>query len=130
MIKMTKKSEIYKCEICGNIVEVLHVGDGTLVCCGQNMTNMKEKTSDEGREKHIPVIEKTKSNVIITVGEIPHPMTEEHHIEWIELETKTTTLKIFLNPTDAPKAKFDTTEYIICARIYCNIHGLWKKDMQ
>ena len=130
MIKMTKKSEIYKCEICGNIVEVLHVGDGTLVCCGQNMTNMKEKTLDEGQEKHVPVIEKIDSKVIVKVGEIPHPMEEAHHIEWIELETKNHTQKVFLNPTDEPKAEFDTTGEILSARAHCNIHGLWKKDMQ
>ena len=127
---MTKKSEIYKCEICGNIVEVLHVGDGTLVCCGQNMTNMKEKTADEGQEKHVPIIEKTDSKVIINVGEIAHPMEEAHHIEWIELEIKTKNSKVFLTPTDEPKAEFSTTEDIIRARAYCNIHGLWKKDMQ
>ncbi|NOR85137.1 desulfoferrodoxin [archaeon] len=126
---MTKKSEIYKCEICGNIVEVLHVGDGTLVCCGQDMTNMEEKTTDESQEKHTPVIEKTDSKVLVKIGEIPHPMEEAHYIEWIELETKTTTQKIFLNPNDEPKAEFNLKEDIISARTYCNIHGLWKKDM-
>ena len=124
---MTKKSEIYKCEICGNIVEVLHVGDGTLVCCGQNMTNMKEKTADEGQEKHMPVIEKIDSKITVKIGEIPHPMEEAHHIEWIELETKNQTTKIFLTPTDEPKAEFDTSEDILRARAYCNLHGLWKK---
>ena len=127
---MSKKSEIYKCEICGNIIEILHVGDNPLVCCGQNMTNMKEKTADDGQEKHVPVIEKTDSKVIVKIGEIAHPMTEEHHIEWIELETKTNTQKVFLKITDEPKAEFDTREDIVRARVYCNIHGLWKKDMQ
>ncbi len=127
---MTKKSEIYKCEICGNIVEVLHIGAGTLVCCGAPMTNMDEKTSDEGQEKHVPVIEKTDTGIIVNIGHIPHPMEETHHIEWIELETTDKLQKKFLSSDSEPKAEFETTDNLLSARAYCNIHGLWKKDMR
>ncbi|MCK5474781.1 MAG: desulfoferrodoxin FeS4 iron-binding domain-containing protein, partial [Candidatus Aenigmarchaeota archaeon] len=94
---MTKKSEIYKCKICGNIVDVLHIGAGTLVCCGAPMTNMDEKTSDEGQEKHVPVLEKTDTGIIVNIGHIPHPMEETHHIEWIEIETTDKIQKKFLS---------------------------------
>jgi superoxide reductase len=85
---MTKKGQIYKCEICGNIVEVLDEGVGELVCCGQPMKLIEEKTEDEGKEKHVPIIERNEEGVKIKVGSVPHPMTEEHYIEWIEISTE------------------------------------------
>lgn len=82
---MTKKLQVYKCEKCGNIVEVLHEGAGQLVCCGQPMKLFTENTVDAAQEKHVPVIEKTEKGYKVKVGSIPHPMEEKHYIEWIEL---------------------------------------------
>jgi superoxide reductase len=120
---MTKKFEIYKCEVCGNIVEVLHAEQGDLVCCGKPMVLMSEKTQDpEKGEKHLPVI---KDNKVI-IGEIEHPMTEEHYIEWIEAaDDKNNKCKVFLSPNNKPEAEFPFS--VKSAREYCNLHGLWKK---
>ena len=117
---MTQKKQIYKCEICGNIVEVLHEGVGTLVCCGQPMKLQTEKTKDEGKEKHIPIIEGVK----VKVGSVEHPMTKEHHIEWIEANCDGKTCRVFLTSGDKPKAEFQFN--VKKARAYCNLHGLWK----
>ncbi len=125
---MTKKREIYKCEICGNIIEVLHEGVGTLVCCGQPMNLMNEKTNEEGNEKHIPIIEKNKEGVKIKVSSVEHPMTKEHYIEWIETSTKDMESKKFLSPGDKPEAVFPSKTGKTKAREYCNIHGLWKSE--
>jgi len=119
---MTNQKEIYKCEICGNIVEVLHTGIGTLVCCGKNMTLMDEKAKEEGSEKHLPVIE----GKIVKIGSIAHPMEEKHYIEWIEASDGEKSCKIFLKPGDEPKAEFNFE--VKQVKTYCNIHGLWKKS--
>lgn len=123
---MTKKLEVYKCEICGNIVEVLHARMGKLVCCGQEMKLYTEKTVDQGKEKHVPVIEKTQNAVRVKVGSVQHPMEENHYIEWIEIETIDGIQRKFLKPGSVPEAEFETSEEIILAREYCTIHGLWK----
>ena len=124
---MTQKFEIYKCEICGNIVEMTHEGVGTLVCCGQPMTKMVEKSSDAGNEKHLPVVEKAEHGTVIKIGSIPHPMEEKHYIEWIEAFNKDgKVVKIMLKPGDKPEAEFKVDVESIVARAYCNIHGLWK----
>ena len=126
---MTKLKQIYKCEICGNIVEVLHDGVGTLVCCEQNMKLMLENADDSAsKEKHIPVIEKDKEGVIIKVGSIPHPMEEKHYIEWIEISTDNGESKKFLTPGMNPESKFPIKAKAVKARAYCNIHGLWKSQ--
>lgn len=118
---MTQLNEIYKCNVCGNIVEVLHTGAGELVCCGQPMQLMKENTVDASKEKHVPVIEENK----IKVGSEPHPMTEEHHIEWIEAVYEDGAReRKFLKPGDQPE--FESTMKIKSARAYCNLHELWK----
>ena len=121
---MTKKLEIYKCNICGNIVEVLHEGVGQLVCCGQPMELLKAKTADEGKEKHVPVIKKN-GKIKVKVGSVPHPMEEKHHIEWIQIVADGKAFRKFLNPGDNPEAEFSVTAANIEAREYCNIHGLW-----
>lgn len=126
--KMTEKFEIYKCEVCGNIVEVLHEGAGQLVCCGEAMKLQEEKTKDEGREKHVPVIEKNEDGVLIKVGEVPHPMSDEHYIEWIEISTEKGEAKKFLKPGDKPEINFPVKAEKVKARIYCNIHGLWESE--
>ncbi|MEM4258577.1 MAG: desulfoferrodoxin [Candidatus Thermoplasmatota archaeon] len=123
---MTQKKEIYKCTICGNIVEVLHEGVGELVCCGEPMQLQKENTVDASKEKHVPVIEKTKTGVKVTVGSIPHPMEEKHYIEWIQLIADEVSYRKFLKPGDKPEAEFPVTGQKLSAREYCNIHGLWK----
>jgi superoxide reductase len=123
---MTKLRQIYKCNICGNIVEVIHTGVGQLVCCGQPMELLTEKTEDVGLEKHVPVIEKTGNKVKVKVGSIPHPMEEKHYIEWIEIIADNKTCRKFLRPGEKPEAEFETTAKKIQAREYCNIHGLWK----
>lgn len=124
---MTEKLQIYKCEICGNIVEVLHEGEGELVCCGQPMKLYKENTTDAALEKHVPVIEKTENGFKIKIGSVAHPMIEEHYIEWIEVIVDGTAYRQFLKPGDAPEAEFCIKADNIIAREYCNIHGLWKK---
>lgn len=123
---MTKKNEVYKCPLCGNIVQVLHTGAGELVCCGQPMELMAENTVDAAQEKHIPVLEKTENGYKVTVGSVAHPMEEKHWIEWIELATDTAVYRANLNPGDAPEAAFCTEADTVTARAYCNLHGLWK----
>jgi len=123
-----KRMMVYKCSVCGNIVEVLHVGGGTLVCCGKEMILQKENTSDGAIEKHVPVIEVSEKGVLVKVGSIPHPMELTHYIEWIEVLIDGVVYKKFLNPGDKPEAYFPVigkTEY---AREYCNLHGLWKSN--
>jgi len=126
---MTEQKQIYKCNICGNIVEVLHKGDGELVCCNQPMELLKEKTEEEGQEKHVPVIEKTESRIKAKVGSIPHPMEEAHYIEWIELIADDKSYRKFLKPGDAPEAEFNIKAEKIEIREYCNLHGLWKSPL-
>ena len=121
---MTEKRQVYKCEICGNIVEVLHEGGGTLVCCGQPMNLQKENTVDASLEKHIPVIEHKSDKIIVKVGSIEHPMTEEHYIEWIELIADHVSYKKFLKPSEKPEAEFCISAKQVTARAYCNLHGL------
>jgi superoxide reductase len=123
---MTQKKQVYKCNVCGNIVEVLHSSQGELVCCGQPMELQEPKTEDTGQEKHVPVIEKTEKGVKVKVGSDPHPMEENHYIEWIEIIANGNSCKKFLNPGDNPEAEFETDAEDIWAREYCNIHGLWK----
>lgn len=124
---MTKLKQIYKCEICGNIVEVVHTGQGQLVCCGEPMELQEEIYEDEGQEKHLPVIEKADQGVKIKIGSNPHPMEESHYIEWIEVIKEDGYLRKFLSPSDKPEAKFEIKEEdVVEVRTYCNVHGLWK----
>ncbi len=123
---MIAQSQIYKCELCGNIVEVVNVGGGELVCCGQPMTQMEEKTADSSTEKHVPVIEKTADGYKVTVGSTIHPMTDEHYIQWIELTADGKSYKEYLKPGDQPVAEFCVKASTVSAREYCNVHGLWK----
>lgn len=123
---MTEKLQVYKCEICGNIVEVLHEGQGELVCCGQPMTLQLEKIEDQGNEKHVPVIEQTEKGIKVKVGAVTHPMEENHYIEWIEIVADGKVCKKFLNPGDSPEADFAVSPAKVEAREYCSIHGLWK----
>lgn len=127
---MTKVTQIYKCDVCGNIVEVLHAGDGELHCCGKPMRLLKEGSTDGAQEKHVPVIEKTANGYLVKVGSAPHPMEQKHSIEWIELVTDDGTVyRKFLKPDEKPEAAFDGIKADkVTAREYCNLHGLWKAE--
>ncbi len=120
------KNEIYKCEVCGNIVEVLTVGGGELVCCQKPMILQKENTIDAVTEKHIPIIKQVDDKIIITVGETAHPMEDAHYIEWIELIADGKVYRQNLAPGNEPGAEFCLSAENISARAYCNLHGLWK----
>ncbi len=134
---MTGKKQIYKCNVCGNIVEVLHTGVGELVCCDQSMVLQESKTGEEGVEKHLPVIDELPANVCqgkdgfkIKVGEEEHPQEEDHYIEWIEINTADgKSGKKFLKPGETPEADFYTRINITSVRVYCNVHGLWEKHV-
>ena len=123
---MTERLQVYKCRVCGNIVEVLHTGKGQLVCCNQPMQLIRENSVDAAKEKHVPVMEKTNKGYKIKVGSIAHPMEEKHYIEWIELITDKKSYRQFLNPGDVPEAEFEINAETISVRSYCNLHGLWK----
>jgi superoxide reductase len=127
---MTKRGQVYKCEVCGNIVEVLHEGAGELVCCGQPMKLLEEKTADTSQEKHVPFVKREGNAYVVLVGENAlHPMEEKHYIEWIELVVDGVSHKKFLKPGDEPKAVFEIPEgKEVFAREYCNIHGLWLNE--
>ena len=123
---MAEKLQVYKCEVCGNIVGILHAGTGQLVCCGKPMKRCIENTVDAAKEKHVPVIEKTATGVTVKVGSVAHPMEEKHYIEWIEVIADGKVYCQFLKPGDAPEATFDIKAATITAREYCTLHGLWK----
>ncbi|RLF49796.1 MAG: desulfoferrodoxin [Thermoplasmata archaeon] len=124
---MTKKLEVYRCEICENIVIVAHEGVGHLVCCGQPMSLLEEKSTDAGIEKHLPVVEINGDEVKVSVGSLPHPMEENHYIEWIEVVTDREVHRKHLKPSDEPKAEFCIKSKPRYVRAYCNVHGLWVK---
>ncbi len=122
---MAEKLEVYKCDLCGNIVGVLHGGGGELVCCGEPMVLLTENTVDAAKEKHVPVVEKSAGSTTVNVGSVPHPMEEKHYIEWIEVIFNGKSYRQFLNPGDSPQATFNI-EGDVTAREYCNLHGHWK----
>lgn len=125
---MTELNQVYKCEICGNMVEVVHASGGQLVCCGKPMTLVTENSVEASTEKHIPVIERKDGEVLVQVGSVAHPMLEEHHIEWIELITENRVYRKYLKAGDEPKASFKLCNSVttFTVREYCNLHGLWK----
>ncbi len=125
---MTKNLEIYKCEVCGNIVEVVHASGGTLVCCNQPMKNVIAGTVEASKEKHIPVVDKKESTYNIVVGSVLHPMEDKHYIEWIQIISGNKSYREFLTPGKEPKAVFELKSGKITAREYCNLHGLWAKE--
>jgi len=123
---MSEKNAIFKCETCGNIVELLYVGGGELVCCGKPMKAIIANTVDAAKEKHVPVVEKTADGYKVSVGSVIHPMEEKHYIMWIDLIADGVTYRAFLKPGDAPTANFCVKATKVTAREYCNLHGLWK----
>lgn len=123
---MTEKRQIYRCAVCGNIVEVVNAGAGSLACCEQPMKLMKENTSDGAKEKHVPVVERIEGGYKVSVGSVEHPMTDAHYIQWIEISHGSETHRKYLTPSDKPEATFITDAKEVTAREYCNLHGLWK----
>lgn len=123
---MPKLLDVYKCELCGNIIELIHEGDGELVCCDQPMKHLVENTVDASKEKHVPVVEKIPGGIRVKVGDVPHPMEEKHYIEWIEVLAKKKVYHHFLKPGEAPEADFPIGDEKFCVREYCNLHGLWR----
>lgn len=126
---MTKINEIYRCPICGNIVEVVHAAGGRLVCCGQPMELLSENSQDAAHEKHVPVVEQIEGGYRVSIGSVEHPMIAEHYIEWIELlEGANVVQRVYLAPGQKPVAEFktDAPSEEVSARAYCNLHGLWK----
>jgi superoxide reductase len=122
---MAKQLEVYKCSVCGIMVEVLHAGGGELICCRQPMQLLTENTVDAAKEKHVPVIEVGADSIRVQVGSVPHPMEEKHFIEWIELIADGKTYRQFLKPGEKPEATFPITAKQVTAREFCNLHGLW-----
>lgn len=122
---MTKLNEVYRCSVCGNIVEVVNAGGGELHCCGKPMQLMKENSVDAAREKHVPVIEKIAGGYKVTVGSVEHPMLDNHYIQWIELFDGEKVMRRHLKPGEKPEATFVTQAENVKAREYCNLHGLW-----
>ncbi len=125
-MSVSKKMQVFKCNVCGNIIEVLTVGSGELICCNQPMELLQEQTEDAGKEKHVPVIEKTETGIRVKLGSEPHPMEEKHYIEWIEVATNDKVYKKFLKPGEKPEADFEIQTTNVKARAYCNIHKLWQ----
>jgi superoxide reductase len=125
-VTTTARLQVYKCAHCGIIVEVLHDGPGTLMCCGEAMAQLVENTVDAAKEKHVPLIEQVDGGVLVKVGSISHPMEEKHYIEWIELLADGQVYRKYLQPGDAPEAFFPVTATAVDAREFCNLHGLWK----
>jgi len=125
---MAKQYEIYKCEICGNVLQVLHGGKGELVCCGEPMKLLEEQTAEQANEKHVPVVEKTDSGIKVTVGSTLHPMEEKHYIEWIQIITDQGSCIKYLHPGDVPETEFTDVKGLKKVREYCNMHSLWKYE--
>jgi superoxide reductase len=125
-VYMAERLDVYKCGVCGNMVELIHVGGGQLVCCNEPMTALKENTVDASLEKHVPVIEIMPDGIKVRVGAVPHPMEEKHYIEWVEIIADGKSCRQFLAPGGAPEAFFALKANKVTAREYCNVHGLWK----
>lgn len=125
---MTQRLEIYKCQTCGTIIEVIHESDGVLSCCGKEMVLLKENTTDAAKEKHVPAVSKSDHGIKAKVGEVAHPMEEKHYIEWIQVIAPDGTAdRKFLKPGQSPEAEFCCVDEQSTVREYCNLHGLWKK---
>jgi len=124
---MTQLRELYRCEVCGNIVEVVNEGATSLVCCGEPTIKLEAKTEDQGREKHVPVVEETDSGIKVKVGSIKHPMEDKHYIKFIEILLKDRIIRKELKPGQAPEVKYCATKSdVMEVREFCSIHGLWK----
>lgn len=122
---MTQRFQVYRCEVCGNMVKVVSVGRGTLVCCGQPMKLLDEKLQNSGKEKHAPVIERTTQGIRVVIGATPHPMEDRHFIEWIEVRSGPICMVRALKPGEKPEAEFSLHDPVVKVRAYCTVHGIW-----
>lgn len=118
----------FRCELCGNIVEKIEDGGMDVVCCKKDMTRLVANTTDAAQEKHVPDVKRENGKLIVTIGSVPHPMTEEHHIAWIIVAGKHTTQRVMLDHTGKPTATFVSDESPVTVYEYCNLHGLWAVD--
>jgi len=125
---MTNRNEIYRCTVCGNVIEVASPAAGTLSCCGQPMRLMRENTTDGAKEKHVPVVERISGGYRVRVGSAEHPMLSNHYIQWIELFDGDALMRRYLKPGDKPEATFRTDSDTVYAREYCNLHGNWRSE--
>lgn len=125
---MTELNQVYKCNVCGNIVEVVHPGQGSLVCCNQPMVLFKENTVDAAKEKHVPVLTRVGNIVTVKLGSVEHPMEEKHYIEWVEIIDGGKVSRQYLKPGEKPEAKFNVDGPVVTARGFCNLHGLWSSQ--
>ena len=121
-----EKQQVYVCNVCGNTVEVVQGGAGTLVCCGVPMQQLKENTTDATEEKHVPVVENVDGGVRVRVGSVLHPTQDDHYIQWIEVIADGKCYRQFLSPGDEPAAVFPIESERVAARAICNLHGLWR----
>ena len=124
----TEKAQIYVCNECGNTVELLRAGNGTLVCCDAPMKLLRENTTDAAQEKHVPVLEQVDGGLQVKVGSVPHPMEEKHYIEWIQIAADGRSYRQYLKPGEKPEAVFPVDAENVTAREICNLHGLWKGE--
>ncbi len=122
---MAKLNEVYRCNVCGNIVEVLQGGKGELVCCGEAMELLEENTKDASKEKHVPVKVEEGDKIKVEVGSTHHPMSDDHYITWIEVLVDGKVYRQNLSPGDEPVALFNVSGSNVKARAYCNLHDLW-----
>ncbi len=123
---MAQRLQVFRCEVCGHVIQVMHGGAGTLVCCNQPMQLLTENTTDAAQEKHVPIVERDGTKVTVRVGSEDHPMEEKHYIEWIEVAGGHEVMQRYLKPGDAPQATFEVTGNDLTVRAYCNLHGLWR----
>jgi superoxide reductase len=124
------KVQFFRCKVCGNIVELINDGGGELVCCGEPMVALKANTTDAATEKHVPVVEKDGDTLLVKVGSVAHPMTAEHYIQWVAVVTESGIFRKALNPGDKPEVAFcSCMDTVVSVYEYCNLHGLWKKDL-
>ncbi|MBW2967645.1 desulfoferrodoxin [Candidatus Woesearchaeota archaeon] len=128
MVQVKELNQVYKCSVCGNVVETVHVGGGELVCCNKPMELLEANSTDAAQEKHVPVVEEEDDKIKVSVGTVPHPMTEEHFIEWIELISEGKAFRKYLKPGDEPVVHFCKSSSEATVRAYCNLHGLWKSS--
>lgn len=127
-MKKNNLREVYYCDICKNLVEVVYPGAPALVCCGEKMEKLTARTEDKGNEKHVPVVKETSGGIEVKVGSVSHPMEEKHYIAFVEVLTEDKVLRAELKPGQEPKAEFKVDpNQVKEVREYCNIHGLWKK---
>lgn len=125
---MKSERTYMKCNICGNLIGMIHSSGVTPVCCGEPMQHLVPNTTDAAQEKHVPVIHRNASSVTVKVGSTAHPMTPDHFIEWIALAQAGKTQRIALSPTDLPEATFSCDDGPVTVYAYCNLHGLWVSE--